>query len=774
MKRTLSKLGAIAQISLASLIMLVTFSCQSDDNGMDPVKDTENPSIYVLSPTSEEMYVTTDNTITISGAADDNDILGSISYVTNTGAKGVASGLEDWTISNMPLSEGDNNVVITATDKSGNTGVANITITKNQYLTFLGTPTIDHDVIYANDPTTIWITANIAPNEHLITSSVRLIEVDDNNNEIGEICSLYDDGNLEHGDEIKGDNVFSVKHVFKYSGEQTKKFRVSARTKEDAGEVEGFSAIFVLTVVDRSIAEQKVLEMMRTQQDIEKKLTDLSSLPVNEKATQLMEWMKGNPKIAEVKEENGLVTIKHQSGLISYVSITDGSNYKGGSGNDGDRYKTPSIPLVQQTRGVLHAPMRRVMNAGQQTKDNTIVLNRKVLVWAPFESGNDPGVFSRAMYTSLNGIFENSPVDFVVRHVQDQACTRISLEDISQYGIIVFDTHGSGGNLIYTREKTSFEQDVEEDRNIVLQFWSGLCCLVTTAGGNSNALGTYYAVTSKYIRNKVVGRFPNTIVFNGSCESLKTRQLSDAFISKGAKTYLGFREKVGVDICIEKANEFFTAFTGNELKKTGEAYRYDKFMDGDHENEYLMTGSKEMHFYLGLINGDFEYGNLNGWDVSGDGRVITQLGSQRPTQETFMGIVSTGLGYTTDYGCISQTFLVTNETQLSIKWNFLSEEFLEYVGSSYQDYLKVTIVDGDNEEVLINKSIDQFASDYTLSMVSPGIVFDKGDVYTTGWITSTFDISKYKGKKVKLVIETGDIGDSIYDSATLLDEIRVF
>ena len=292
MKRTLSKLGAIAQISLASLIMLVTFSCQSDDNGMDSVKDTENPSIYVLSPTSEEMYVTTDNTITISGAADDNDNLGSISYVTNTGAKGVASGLEDWTISNMPLSEGDNNVVITATDKSGNTGVANITITKNQYLTFLGTPTIDHDVIYANDPTTIWITANIAPNEHLITSSVRLIEVDDNNNEIGEICSLYDDGNLEHGDEIKGDNVFSVKHVFKYSGEQTKKFRVSARTNEDAGEVEGFSAIFVLTVVDHSIAEQKVLEMMKTQQDIEKKLTDLSSLPVNEKATQLMEWMK--------------------------------------------------------------------------------------------------------------------------------------------------------------------------------------------------------------------------------------------------------------------------------------------------------------------------------------------------------------------------------------------------------------------------------------------------------------------------------------------------
>ena len=218
---------------------------------------------------------------------------------------------------------------------------------------------------------------------------------------------------------------------------------------------------------------------------------------------------------------------------------------------------------------------------------------------------------------------------------------------------------------------------------------------------------------------------------------------------------------------------------GNDLKTTGQAYIADlNFTETEDDkswtNSYLMDGSKNMRFYLGLINGDFEYGNLNGWDTSGDGRVITQLGSQKPTQGYYMGIVSTGLGYTEKYGRISQSFKVTSENTLSIKWNFLSEEFLEYVGSIYQDYLKISITDGSQTKVLFNKAIDDLADQYSLSQVSPTIVFDRGDVYMTGWQTSTFDISQYHGKTVTLIIETGDIGDSIYDSATLLDEISIY
>ena len=96
------------------------------------------------------------------------------------------------------------------------------------------------------------------------------------------------------------------------------------------------------------------------------------------------------------------------------------------------------------------------------------------------------------------------------------------------------------------------------------------------------------------------------------------------------------------------------------------------------------------------------------------------------------------------------------------------------MGSIYQDYLRISISDGSSSTVIFSMAIDDFAKNYTLTPVSPTIVFDRGDVHMTGWKTSTFDISKYQGKTVTLTIETGDIGDSIYDSATLLDEISIY
>jgi hypothetical protein len=43
----------------------------------------------------------------------------------------------------------------------------------------------------------------------------------------------------------------------------------------------------------------------------------------------------------------------------------------------------------------------------------------------------------------------------------------------------------------------------------------------------------------------------------------------------------------------------------------------------------------------------------------------------------------------------------------------------------------------------------------------------------TDWQTSTYDITPYRGKIVTLSLEAGDVGDSIYDTAILLDEISI-
>jgi len=764
----------VERLVLAVLLMLcIPFlqSCTEElfGGGDEPdyVPDTEAPSIYIMSPTSEDMFVTTDNSLVISGTAHDNKALKEISYTTSAGAHGIATGLTEWSINDLQLAQGDNLIQVTAADEDDNKSSASITITRNKYLTFLGALNFDNDVLYTNEPRELWITISIAPNDHLIPSSVRLIEVDANNQVVEEVCAMYDDGNLDNGDEIKGDNVFSAKHVFNYSTEGTKKFRVLAKTQEAEGEVEGLSATVSLTVLNQQNAMQQVKSMLDIHEQIEQLMSENSTASAQEQESIIISWLQKQPIVKNAVSDNGTITISYVSGLKSFVMIDDNGETKGGYVT-GRRNATPGVPLSQQTRGLLSTAPRRAAQsyAAPSVNAENYIQNKNVLIWAAFEDK-----FSIDMAPTLNTIFSNSPVSLEIKHLQNEQCTRASLLNLNNYGIIVFDTHGCDGDVILTREEAPAYSQLSQDD--VQSLVSGINYISTI-----DAV-TYYAVSSKFFRNKLNGTMPNSVIFNGSCESMKTKNLAEAFITKGAKTYLGFKESVSTSVCRNKADEFFGNLVGNDLKTTGESYIADlNFTDQDSEgtwiNSYLMTGSKDMRFYMGLINGDFEYGNLNGWNTSGDGRVITQLGTQRPTQNSYMGIVSTGLGYTEKYGCISQSFKVTQESTLSINWNFLSEEFLEYVGSQYQDYLKITISDGSTSTQLFSMAIDGFASNYSLTRVSPEIIFDRGDVYMTGWQTSTFDISSYKGKTVTLTIETGDIGDSIYDSVTLLDEICIY
>ena len=119
---------------------------------------------------------------------------------------------------------------------------------------------------------------------------------------------------------------------------------------------------------------------------------------------------------------------------------------------------------------------------------------------------------------------------------------------------------------------------------------------------------------------------------------------------------------------------------------------------------------------------------------------------------------------------------------MKLKWNFLSEEFLEYIGSQYQDYFQIKLIlQNGSEIVLLRKTIDNIASQFgatqekqgMLIAVSPDIVFDQGGVYMTGWQEISFDITSYRGQVVTVIFSAGDVGDSIYDTAILLDNVDI-
>ncbi len=94
------------------------------------VVDTTPPRITIQDPTSEQIYTTTSETISIGGnASDDINEVSSIIWTNSRGKGDTERNMVDWIIPKIDLAKGDNVITIKASDRVGNTGIAKITIT---------------------------------------------------------------------------------------------------------------------------------------------------------------------------------------------------------------------------------------------------------------------------------------------------------------------------------------------------------------------------------------------------------------------------------------------------------------------------------------------------------------------------------------------------------------------------------------------------------------------------------------------------------------------
>ena len=94
-----------------------------------PPLDTIDPTIGITSPTAGDSYVTDEETITLGGSASDDVGVASVTWTNSRGSSGTASGTTDWTISNLPLHCGDDNIItVTAKDGVNNTATDTLTV----------------------------------------------------------------------------------------------------------------------------------------------------------------------------------------------------------------------------------------------------------------------------------------------------------------------------------------------------------------------------------------------------------------------------------------------------------------------------------------------------------------------------------------------------------------------------------------------------------------------------------------------------------------------
>ena len=90
--------------------------------------DTTNPSVTITAPTSSSTYTASSTPIDVKGTASDNVGVTKVTWSNNRGGSGTASGTTSWSIANVALKDGSNEITVTAHDAAGNTHSDKLTV----------------------------------------------------------------------------------------------------------------------------------------------------------------------------------------------------------------------------------------------------------------------------------------------------------------------------------------------------------------------------------------------------------------------------------------------------------------------------------------------------------------------------------------------------------------------------------------------------------------------------------------------------------------------
>jgi hypothetical protein len=184
-----------------------------------------------------------------------------------------------------------------------------------------------------------------------------------------------------------------------------------------------------------------------------------------------------------------------------------------------------------------------------------------------------------------------------------------------------------------------------------------------------------------------------------------------------------------------------------------------------------------------IVNGGFETGSFSGWSLTGQGSVVTGLGSIAPPEGKFMGLLHTVGGAIdpterfTDSSKITQSFAVTTGALYVIKatYNFLSNEFPTQE-SIFNDAFEGRIKDPAGQSTLL--ALESRNTSFSPSTVSPetatagGFTIEKGNG-VTGFKNLTKSWVPTTSGQATLSFEVGDVFDMSVQSAVLVDGVSV-
>jgi len=184
----------------------------------------------------------------------------------------------------------------------------------------------------------------------------------------------------------------------------------------------------------------------------------------------------------------------------------------------------------------------------------------------------------------------------------------------------------------------------------------------------------------------------------------------------------------------------------------------------------------------GVINGDFETGDVSGWTVIGSGHATGSSIGVTPTEGSYQGylettgnftalapavvaslgiagpdIIALGAGTPTNGSGMSQDVTVAAGDTLKFDWNFLSDELNE--SATFNDFAFFSIAGSPFLLASRNSS--------TFDIVSPPAGFDG----QTGWMTQAYTFPT--AGTYKIGYGAFNVGDTGHNSVLLLDAISI-
>jgi len=728
---------------------------------------------------------------------------------TTNGASGKCSSAPFWQSDPVDLIPGDNVITVTAKGTAPSTEVVSdtVTVTYNPTFTFADRLRCNPPFVFAGGNSNVQCTVGLGKATNINPATVQLV-VWKPDGSVTPIGAMLDNGEISSsGDEIKGDGLYTKKGAISGGGAGDLVY-VRATLKYTAGSQQ-------FTALSNAVPIEVVAPVTQGEcQDANATLSGAkNAVQSGASQQQILDAAKSDGNVAEAGLTSGGngVWIRFKSGLLGAVNM----NPAGTRGGSGTGEGAPS----EGSSDTLPATLDAAQLASIEIKSKRVLL----LDPAADLAGNEVSATGDLMK-------QNACPAYTADKPAGPKATLNWYRHMYEYGIVATAAHGdtyfgdmseSGKNTYRFQHKGS-QEVIWTGHAIDCGFFAkqaGTCsekascspeseCQLTALGSGqcNNHLSAdlragrvimgsdgVYGVAPGFVVHHANDPYPRSLIYLGACRSTWNGTFAGEFFAAGASAVLGFSGYVDNDFAAKWGNTFFSNVIAQK-NLTGQGYV--QIEDPKHPGTFFtLWGAQNLDVAnADILNASFESGDLSGWLKAGDGRVISKLGSAVPVQGKFMGIVSTGLGYTTQTGELKQTFCIpAGKNKASFWWKFYSEEFLEYCCSQYQDAFTGTMESKQGKVPMIDVKVDDLCDTGAQNCQGGGfgsggcacgtqykglqpadVSFDQGGVYMTPWVKSSGQVGAFAGNgSVTVRFFTTDVGDSIFDTAVLLDSYVV-